>query len=83
MWGARASQTQGPAKWKVTLHNNHIAWQGHEPHNRSGETTEGTATTITECMQPPVDQLPGLLFCANGDSPDKSWRAELWYPRFG
>jgi hypothetical protein len=32
---------------------NHPAWQGHEPHNRSGETTEGTATT-TECMQPPV-----------------------------
>ncbi len=30
---------------------------------------EGTGTTITECMQPPVGQLPGLLFCANGDSP--------------
>ena len=27
-----------PAKWKATLRNDHIAWQGHEPHTRLGET---------------------------------------------
>ena len=26
-----------PAKWKATLRNDHIAWQGYEPHNRLGE----------------------------------------------
>lgn len=44
----------GEVNWgrasQKALHNDHIAWQGH--------------TTITECMQPPVSQLPGLLFCA-------------------
>ncbi|KAL2802045.1 hypothetical protein BJX63DRAFT_416009, partial [Aspergillus granulosus] len=47
------------------------------------EATEGTTTTITECMQPLFGQLPGLLSCAYGDSPGKSWRAGLRDPSFG
>ena len=71
-----------PAKWKATLRNDNIAWQGHEPHNRL-RGRRWMATTVAECMQPPVGQFPGLLFCACGDSPDKSCRAGLWYPCFG
>jgi hypothetical protein len=48
---ARARQSYGRLSY---IHNDHLAWQGHELHNRAGETTEGTATTITECMQPPL-----------------------------
>lgn len=44
---------------KTILHNDNIAWQGQVPHNRLGETAEGRATMVSECIQPPVGWLLG------------------------
>lgn len=50
--------------------------RGTIPHDRLGEM-EWMATTVTQYLQPPVGQSPGLMFHACGKPSDNVYRADL------
>ncbi len=70
-----------PAKWKVSLHNDHNAWQGREPHYRPGET-ESDSNNHHRVYATARRSAPWAVALCIWDSPDKSWRAKLWNPSF-
>ena len=72
--------TREPAKWTASLYNDHIAWQGHDHITDPGETESNSNSHQNVCNRTSVSSLG--CCSVHGDSPDKSWRAELWNPSF-